>query len=104
MNETIKTRLSGIICLLTIMGLLAFCVFLQGCASIKYGSDANYVRGLKNPIFVGFQVNAHKLMSDDGVLQASMDFMPSMAADVALMPWYLMLYWSAEKTELPYQK
>ena len=104
MKQDLINRIIGISALLVIVAMLGVSVFLQGCASIKYGSDADYVRALKNPIFVGTQVNAHKLMSDDGVLQASMDFVPSMAADVALMPWYLMLYWSAEKTELPYQK
>jgi hypothetical protein len=102
MTEELKTKLAGIVMLGALFFFLAFCLLAQGCASIKYGSDADYVRGLKNPIFVGTQVNAHKLMSDKGVLQAGMDFVPSAAADVVLMPWYLMLYWKAEETELPY--
>lgn len=102
MNDAIKTILYGICALVGIAALLAaLTVLSNGCAAIKYGTDSDYVRQLDAPYMVGTQINGVKLMSDKGTVPAMMDVLPSAAADVALLPYHLFLYWQHDKTEIP---
>jgi hypothetical protein len=79
-----------------ILGIVAFYIIvclIQGCASIKYGMDREYVKTLKAPYMVGTQINGMKLMQDKGSFPAMFDAGPSFLADLGLLPYHLGLYW-----------
>lgn len=84
----------------TLLALIVVCfiTLFNGCAAIKYGTNSEYVRSLDNPVYVGTQVNGTKLIRDDGVIFAGIDFIPSAIIDTGLLPWYSGLYWWHDKT------
>jgi uncharacterized protein YceK len=104
MTEELKTRIAGIAMLGALFFFLAFCLLAQGCASMRYGTDPEYVMSLRNPVYVGTQVCGYKLMSDEKVLQSGIDLPFSFIADTGMLPWYLGLYWWHDTTRLPYQR
>ena len=100
MKESTKTALMAWVTIVVMAGFMAILIIINGCASIKYGTDREYVMAARNPLYIGTQVNAVKLMADKGSLQAALDIIPSAAADTAMLPWYLGLYWWHDKTEI----
>ena len=101
MNDDQKVQAYSILTACVLVGFMMLCVYLQGCAAIKYGTDSDYVSSLDAPYMVGTQINGTKLMSDTGTLPALIDGGPSFIADFGLLPYHLFLYWQRDDTRIP---
>lgn len=91
----IKSAVTGVLVALAFVILMT----AYGCGTIRHMNFEENAK-LSAPYMIGTQINAHKLMSDNGTIPALFDIIPSFVMDCALLPVYLGYYW-AHDTQRP---